>query len=349
MPAIARAVESGQIDVADPWLLPVINQPPEIAGVLAEGSGRCIFHQRMPQRAVSAPPAPPAASAHRCAIQSVLGHGAIPAACHHFPRVCLIDDRGVFVTLSHYCPTAASLLASHDGPVAIVRGPEPVPQGPEGFDARGAWPPLLAPNVLMDLDAYALWESHQIAWLGGERNPDGGWAPEAVLGMLAAQAQRLASWRPGDRGLAQAIRDLATDTPPARDQSPDWDGERQLRAAVLASLPPSQHWDDDVGDLSTIWSRDISDVWRSEARLINRLLAAHAFAAWSAYDADGVVTALRPLQTVLAVLRQETVRICQREDEALTPGRLLDAIRRTDLLLVHLVDRAQLSVELASL
>ena len=118
---------------------------------------------------------------------------------------------------------------------------------------------------------------------------------------------------------------------------------------MLASLPASQHWDDEVSDLETIWSRDVSDVWRAEGRLIGRLLAAHAFAAWSAYQSDGVVTRLRGLQAALAVLRQEAARICQRDGGALTLARLLEAIRRTDLLLVHLADPAQLASELASL
>ena len=107
----------------------------------------------------------------------------------------VLVGRGVFVTLSHYCPTAASLLVSYEGPVTIVEGPEPIPHGdPEGYDARGAWPPLLAPNVLMDLDAYGQWESHLIAWLGGVRNAGGQWAPEDVLHMLDEHAARIGSW-----------------------------------------------------------------------------------------------------------------------------------------------------------
>ena len=67
-----------------------------------------------------------------------------PMSCLHFPYVCLIDPRGVHVTLSHYCPTAASLLFEHQGPIEIVEGPPPVPglEMPEGLDAREALPPL---------------------------------------------------------------------------------------------------------------------------------------------------------------------------------------------------------------
>ena len=67
-----------------------------------------------------------------------------PLSCVHFPYVCLIDARGVHVTLSHYCPTAAALLFEHTGPIEIVEGPSPVPglDIPEGLDARESLPPL---------------------------------------------------------------------------------------------------------------------------------------------------------------------------------------------------------------
>ena len=105
VPSIAQAIAAGRIAVEVPWLLPVVNQPADVAGLLTEFHGRCVFHQ-----------------SQRCSIQSVLDHRAIPVACQHFPRVCLIDDRGVSVTLSHYCPTAASLLDWYEGPRRDRRG-----------------------------------------------------------------------------------------------------------------------------------------------------------------------------------------------------------------------------------
>ncbi len=66
----------------------------EAPALLATAHGRCVFHD----------------PAGRCAIHSALGHDALPVACRQFPRVSVTDPRGVSVTLSHYCPTAAALL-----------------------------------------------------------------------------------------------------------------------------------------------------------------------------------------------------------------------------------------------
>ncbi len=90
-----------------------------------------------------------------------------PPSCVHFPYVCLIDARGVHVTLSHYCPTAASLLFEHEGPIEIVEGPSPVPalDIPEGLDARESLPPLREPNRLMSFDEFSEWERDELRTL----------------------------------------------------------------------------------------------------------------------------------------------------------------------------------------
>lgn len=140
------------------WLRDVNDAPEDVAGVLAlSEDGRCLFHR-----------------APGCAIHSAIGHTAIPAACQHFPRIALIDRRGVFVTLSHYCPTAASLLFDDSVSPGIVEGPSVLPGGelPEGLDAREAWPPSHAPRRLMDWASYTTWETWALSVLTGGDSPE---------------------------------------------------------------------------------------------------------------------------------------------------------------------------------
>jgi hypothetical protein len=61
------------------------------------------------------------------------------------------------------------------------------------------------------------------------------------------------------------------------------------------------------------------------------------------YQGDGVLCGIRRLRLALAVLRAEVLRAARAEDDELTDDTLMQAIRQTDLLLVHLVDRQRLS------
>lgn len=119
--------------------------PEEYAGVLARrADGSCVFHDG------------------RCGV-----YERRPKACVHFPYVCLIDARGVHVTLSHYCPTAAALLFQQSGPIDIVEGPPPIAglDVPEGLDARESLPPLAAPYRLMSFEEFSAWERDELKTL----------------------------------------------------------------------------------------------------------------------------------------------------------------------------------------
>lgn len=113
-------------------------------------------------------------------------------SCVHFPYVCVIDARGVHVTLSHYCPTAASLLFDHRGPIEIVEGPPPIPgiEIPEGLDARESLPPLRAPNLLMSYEEFSEWERNELKTLAPMAG-DSEFAP-VIERYLAAKV--IASW-----------------------------------------------------------------------------------------------------------------------------------------------------------
>jgi Fe-S-cluster containining protein len=129
----------------EPWLLSGADAPDDVAGILAaRDNGHCVFFE---------------AGRSGCAI-----HDVKPAGCTHFPYLCLIDQRGVHVTLSHYCPTAASLLFEHRGPVGIIEGHAPTGEDVEGMDARESLPPVSADSkTLMSFDELSAWERDQIA------------------------------------------------------------------------------------------------------------------------------------------------------------------------------------------
>ena len=155
------------------WPIPI---EPERAILLGRGgtlprdaNGACVFHDG------------------RC---TVYEHR--PMSCVHFPYVCLIDQRGVRVTLSHYCPTAASLLFEHHGPIEIVEGPPPIPgvEIPEGLDARESLPPLRAPNLLMSYEEFSDWERNELTTLAPLAG-DSEFAP-VIERFLAAKV--FASW-----------------------------------------------------------------------------------------------------------------------------------------------------------
>jgi Fe-S-cluster containining protein len=130
----------------EPWFIPSGESPDKVAGILSVGdNGHCVFFE---------------AGEPGCSI-----HAVKPAACVHFPYVCLIDQRGVHVTLSHYCPTAASLLFEHNDPIAIVEGPAPVAgESIEGLDARDSLPPVSSDRGrLMSFDELDAWQRDQVA------------------------------------------------------------------------------------------------------------------------------------------------------------------------------------------
>lgn len=166
-----------------------------------------------------------------CAIQCSGGHDALPVSCRMFPRSVLIDARGTFISLSHYCPTAASLLFEPGPPAAIVEAPATlVDVGPlDGLDARGAWPPLVRRGVLMDLESYDAWERRGVELLTRE-----GVEPAAALAALERVASDITSWRVGDRSLLERVEDaFASATPPAATLSADDVAVKRWLAARL--------------------------------------------------------------------------------------------------------------------
>jgi hypothetical protein len=342
---IDRAVSDGRLRTVDGspvWLLETRDAPEDMAGTLRQTDGGCVFH--LPAAGESGR----GGTSRHCAAHAALGHAALPASCQHFPRVCLIDDRGIRVALSHYCPTAASLLVNHAGPVAIVSGPPPVPglPDPEGLDVRGGLPPRLASRVLMDWPGLTAWEAHVVEVLAGPTATAG--TADAALARLSGDAERLAAWRPGVAGsLADAVARLA-DAPAPRDGESlarsvmDARAQADFAAALDACRPPWT-WPEAPGDLEVLDTQWVAAGWQVHAAVVRRYLAAKAFASWVTYHADATRALVAWLRLVSAVLRIECGRACAASKRSLDAVLLKDAIRQSDLLLVHYADSARLA------
>jgi hypothetical protein len=150
-------------------------------------SGACVFYDTDHDRL--------------CRIQRNAGIELMPIACRNFPRVTLRDRRGVFVTLSHYCPTAARLLLKADD-IRAIPAPSSISLdgAVEGLDATDVMPPLLRPGMLADLDGYSAWEREGLAVLNDREYS----APVAVQIIGAATADAC-NWSPGDEPLATRV------------------------------------------------------------------------------------------------------------------------------------------------
>jgi hypothetical protein len=305
------------------------------AGTFRQMDGGCIFH---------APARPDTFSPSRnCAVHTALGHGALPASCQHFPRVCLIDDRGVRVSLSHYCPTAAQMLVDGDAAVTIVPGPPAVPGRavPEGLDVREALPPRLTEHVLMDLEGLSAWEQHVVAILAG---PARELTVERAVARLGADAFRLAVWRPGpSTTLAETVAALAASvTLVDLDEQADAldDPARWPHWSRIVSDACRGEWqvDEPPAALAALNARHVVPYWRDHAVAAGRYLAAKAFGAWIAYQADGAVALARWLRLCHAVLRIECARACGVAGRSLDRALLVQAVRQADLALVHYAD-----------
>lgn len=133
-----------------------------------------------------------------CSIQRARGHDAIPQACQQFPRVATLSPLGTSVTLSAFCPTAASLLFG-DAPFEII-DVESVRRY-EGLDATNVLPPLLREGMLMDWEAVAKWEEVAVATLSTHRHD-----VDRAVAIIEQASMRVAqTWTPADGSLSEAL------------------------------------------------------------------------------------------------------------------------------------------------
>ena len=241
--------------------------PPETPALLAVVDGACAFYDR---------------DARRCRVQRALGHDALPLACRQFPRVTLHDPRGTSVTLSHYCPTAASLLDTHDAVTIAEEAPSfPATGEYVGLDARASMPPLVRPDMLMDWDSWWQFERRSVDLLAHS----GSSAQDALLD-LGGVVERTRTWHPSDGPLDVHVR-------------------RQFESIAKAPIPqfPNSPIPPSLkSPIPQFPNSPISD------RALRRFLAAHAFANWTAHLGRGLRAWWRSLEAAHTLARRYGVR-----------------------------------------
>jgi hypothetical protein len=276
-----------------------------------------------------------------CAIHRDIGERLLPSACRQFPRVTLADPRGTWITLSHFCPTAASLLfvPSPPGSLQIVPAPDTISLSgtAEGLDATTALPPLLRPGMLADLEGYDAWERSAVAMLDNV-----GHDVDTAVAALHAATLEIRRWSPG----AETLRDLVLrvmretfETPAAED--PDADAGRYARA--VASVPRGLTVPDSALSIER-FSHSIAVLWREFDRVIRRYLASKLFAGWWPYLGLDLLSIVEIVRVHQAVLRTNIGhRLARQETGHAKTEVMLEAIRDTDLLMVHLSDSRALA------
>lgn len=310
---------------------------PEGPAVLTtQAGGSCIFFE--PSRG------------NLCAIHRELGPGALPGVCQQFPRVTLKDGRGTLISLSHFCPTAAGLLASPaDEGFDIVEAPATLTLdgNVEGLDARHVLPPLLTPDMLTDVEGYDAWERRAISTLARAELSAAG-----ALSRIAAATREIQTWRPGGVSLRDTVErefDVASAAKADEDlvaRGTGTDGVPARVALALQSIPdglqrPSMS---DTFDLD--W-RTIDRWWPEVDAVLRAYLAGRLFGNWIAYCGQGLHVIVEYLQVALAVVKMEAVKEAAKLPSS--PWQIVNAaIRNADLLLVHLSDPKTLAERLAA-
>jgi Fe-S-cluster containining protein len=268
-----------------------------------------------------------------CIIHRDAGADALPSACRNFPRKFLRDGRDTFISLSHFCPTAAVLLLGMDSLTIVDAAPPLRLEEPfEGLDARTALPPLLRPGVLCDLEGYDAWERASVAVLARE---DVTW-PEA-LDRISAATARLRSWRPGSSSLADHVATAFEDAPDApaaasmtQEQLVDvvW---RLCAGRVPSDLEP-------IGSFEARWHDRVGSSFDRYDRPMKNYLAARLFANWIAYQGRGLISIVQWVRAAAALVRHHTLR--RALDAGCVPGPddFIEAVRMADLLLLHVVN-----------
>jgi hypothetical protein len=136
-----------------------------------------------------------------------------------------------------------------------------------------------------------------------------------------------------------------------------WERDRIARAKVealhaddvalfnhaRAAVPAPWTWAAPPEHVDEIWWSLVAPAWSNFDDVLANYAAAKLFASWSLYLGDGLEAAAHTARIASAVLRVETARQCALVRRPLDRELMTDAIRQSDLLLVHYADPAMLA------
>ena len=282
-------------------------------------NGACVFFDEV-------------ANERRCEIHRTLGASNLPLACRQFPRVAMQDRRGTFVTLSHFCPTAAGLLLGATSFDVVQAPPGLALDGAlEGLDATAVLPPLLRPNLLTDLDGYGAWERRALGSLADDRL-----SAEQATAAIEHATKRLDEWVPGNVSLANAVERAFREADPSG-VGPDIAREKALFAIVSGSVPSGLEHPSVPTIHPATWAESLA-LLQIHDRPVRAWLAARLFGNWMAYSAPGLRVVATAVRAYLSVLRIEAARLGQDRHDLTQAQHFTEAVRKADLLIVHLSD-----------
>jgi hypothetical protein len=237
------------------------------------------------------------------------------------------------------------MLFRDDVPIEIVEAPPAFPPADyEGLRVDPeAWPPLLHPHMLMDLEGYSAWERHMVAQCNVSML-----SPESVIATLARDARALRAYQPGNGSLAAAVAGLAGSTVQVAGDlevsGPEtFEASLLLHSEVMSAVPDAVRPEPDDAGLREAFVRAVMPEWAAWQAPLRRYLAAKAFANWIAYQGRGVLTIVRGLEAALAFVRVEAARECRNAGRVLDAELLTQAFRAADFVLNHIAVGADLA------
>jgi hypothetical protein len=274
-----------------------------------------------------------------CRLESGLGPTALPSSCRQFPRILLTDGRGWHQSISTWCPTAAKRVITGCADFLSIDHIEVDPRVHiESLDATGAWPPFLRPGVLAGHDVYEYWEGAALQRFLGEIACRQGTVTHMVASLLC-WTDLLRNWRASEGSLRVLATRPWSHPPPARLLRKPATAQA-LRLLVLepllkkvdAAWRPAE-WPAGVTDHradDTILSR------RDAEEALGRYLATRLIGSWITYQGEGLRSVAASLVSALVLI---TLALPHDQRVPVTLGHLTLAMRASDWLLLHLIDR----------